>query len=109
MNKDKLDQYIEQNLSQESSDQKRSEDKIAVDQSDIFDKAFRLGLALLPSAFITGIAAGIMEARHDIEIPLGIPIIISITVLSILFWKFFSRVGPFKKNYKYIEKPVDSI
>ena len=105
MNRDKLDQYIERNLKRDSSDQTTSEDKISVDQSDIFDKAFRLGLSLICSAFLTGIGAGIIESYTGLTIEFGGPILATALINTIPFWLLFSKVGPFKKKFTYIDKP----
>ena len=105
MNRDKLDQYIERNLNRESSGQTANEEKIRVDQSDIFDKAFRLGLSLICSAFLTGIGAVIIESYTGLTIEFGGPILATALINTIPFWLLFSKVGPFKKKFTYIDKP----
>lgn len=105
MNRDKLDQYIERNLNRDSSDQTSSKNKISIDQSDIFDKAFRLGISLGCSAFLTGFGAGIIESYTGLTIEFGAPVLAAALINTIPFWLLFSKVGPFKKKFTYIDKP----
>ena len=105
MNRDKLDQYIERNLNRKSSVESSAENKFAVDQSDIFDKAFRLGMSMFCSVFLTGVGAGLLESYTGLTIEFGAPVIATALINTIPFWLLFSKVGPFKKKFTYIDKP----